>query len=50
MFVSVMYENAGKSNDKELAARMRRLARIIMEDAFHAPVERLRFTDEGVKF
>jgi hypothetical protein len=29
---------------------MRKLARIIMEDAFRVPVERLRFTDEGVTF
>jgi hypothetical protein len=50
MFVSVMYENAVKDHDPELAARMRRLARIQLEGAFGAPVERLRFTDEGVRF
>ena len=50
MFVSVMYENAVKEHDPELAAKMRKLARIQLEGAFGVAVERLRFTDEGVKF
>lgn len=50
MFVSAAYESATKTNDKELADKMRKLARIQLEGAFGVPVERLRFTDEGVKF
>lgn len=50
MFVSAAYESANKSNDKELADKMRKLARIQLEGAFGVSVERLRFTDEGVKF
>jgi hypothetical protein len=50
MFVSAAYESANKANDKELADKMRKLARIQLEGAFGVPVERLRFTDEGVKF
>jgi hypothetical protein len=50
MFVSAAYESANKTNDKELTDKMRKLARIQLEGAFGVPVERLRFTDEGVKF
>lgn len=50
MFVSAAYESANKTNDKELADKMRKLARIQLEGAFGVPVERLRFTDEGVRF
>jgi len=50
MFVSAAYESANKSHDAELAAKMRKLARIQLEGAFGVPVERLRFTDEGVRF
>ena len=50
MFVSAAYESANKTNDKELADKMRKLARIQLEGAFGVSVERLRFTDEGVRF
>jgi hypothetical protein len=50
MFVSAAYESATKTNDHDLAEKMRKLARIQLEGAFGVPVERLRFTDEGVKF
>lgn len=50
MFVSAAYESANKTNDKELAGKMRKLARIQLEGAFGVSVERLRFTDEGVRF
>jgi hypothetical protein len=50
MFVSAAYESANNTNDKELADKMRKLARIQLEGAFGVPVERLRFTDEGVRF
>lgn len=50
MFVSAAYESANKTNDKELADKMRKLARIQIEGAFGVPVGRLRFTDEGVRF
>jgi hypothetical protein len=50
MFVSAAYESANKTNDKELADKMRKLARIQLEGAFGVPVERLRFTDDGVRF
>lgn len=49
-FVSAAYESANKANDKELAEKMRKLARVQLEGAFGVPVERLRFTDEGVRF
>ncbi|HVF43943.1 MAG TPA: DUF6683 family protein [Pyrinomonadaceae bacterium] len=49
-FVSAAYESAGKTNDKELANKMHNLARIMLEGAFGVSVERLRFTDEGVRF
>lgn len=49
-FVSAAYESANKTGDKELADKMRKLARIQLEGAFGVPVERLRFTDEGVRF
>lgn len=49
-FVSAAYESANKANDKALAEKMRKLARIQLEGAFGVPVERLRFTDEGVRF
>jgi hypothetical protein len=50
MFVSSMYESAVKSNNPQIAEKMRELARIQLEDAFGVPVNRLRFTDEGVRF
>ena len=50
MFVSVAYESANKTGDRELAEKMRKLARIQLEGAFGVPVERMRFTDEGVRF
>lgn len=50
MFVSAAYESANNSHDEQLAAKMRKLARIQLEGAFGVPVERLRFTDEGVRF
>ena len=49
-FVSAAYESANKTNDKELANKMHNLARIMLEGSFGVPVERLRFTDEGVRF
>jgi hypothetical protein len=49
-FVSAAYESANKAGDKVLADKMRKLARIQLEGAFGVPVERLRFTDEGVRF
>jgi hypothetical protein len=50
MFVSAAYESANKTNDRGLAEKMRKLARIQLEGAFGVPVERLSFTDEGVRF
>jgi hypothetical protein len=50
MFVSAAYESANRAGDRELAEKMRKLARIQLEGAFGVPVERLRFTDEGVRF
>jgi hypothetical protein len=50
MVVSVMYENAIKNNDRELAAKMRELARKQLEDTFGVPISRMKFTDTGVKF
>lgn len=50
MFVSSMYESAVKSNNPTLAAKMRELARVQLEESFGVPVARLRFTDNGVKF
>lgn len=49
-FVSAAYESANHANDKALADKMHDLARILLEGAFGVPVERLRFTDEGVRF
>jgi hypothetical protein len=49
-FVSAAYESANHANDKALAGKMHNLARILLEGAFGVPVERLRFTDEGVRF
>jgi hypothetical protein len=49
-FVSAAYESANKAGDKALAGKMHNLARILLEGAFGVPVERLRFTDEGVRF
>lgn len=49
-FVSAAYESANKANDKVLADKMHNLARVLLEGAFGVPVERLRFTDEGVRF
>jgi hypothetical protein len=49
-FVSAAYESANHANDKALADKMHNLARILLEGAFGVPVERLRFTDEGVRF
>ncbi|HWS86715.1 MAG TPA: DUF6683 family protein [Pyrinomonadaceae bacterium] len=50
MFVSAAYESANRTGDRGLADKMRKLARIQLEGAFGVPVERLRFTDEGVRF
>lgn len=50
MFVSVMYENFVKSNDRERAAKMRGVGREHLERIFGVPYSRLRFTDAGVKF
>jgi hypothetical protein len=49
-FVSAAYESANHAKDKALADKMHNLARILLEGAFGVPVERLRFTDEGVRF
>jgi len=48
--VSAAHEDANKKGDKVLAGKMHDLARIMLEGAFGVPVERLRFTDEGVRF
>jgi hypothetical protein len=50
MFVSSMYESAVKSNNPALAAKMRELARVQLEESFGVPVAQLRFTDDGVRF
>ncbi len=42
--------SASKGDDREWLAEMRRLARTQLEETFGVPVDRLVFTDEGVKY
>jgi hypothetical protein len=41
---------ASRGDDREWLAEMRRLARTQLEETFGVPVDRLVFTDEGVKY
>lgn len=50
MYVSAMYDSASKDGDRKVVAWMRELARTQLEETFGVSVDKLVFTNDGVKY